>query len=186
MFALRPTAIPGCIEIAPRIHSDPRGTFVKTLHEPFFREHGLRADFREAFHSLSHRGVLRGLHFQSPPNAQVKLVHCVAGRALDAVVDLRVGSPTFGAHALVELDAARANLLYIPEGLAHGFYAPDDDTVMVYFATLPHSPDDDTGVLWSSAGIDWPDAAPLVSDRDRAFPAMAAFASPFRYGGGHG
>lgn len=118
----RQTTIPGCYEIIPRILRDERGVFVKVFHEGVFEEHGLTTDWREEYYSISHRGVLRGLHFQLPPHDHDKLVYCTAGAVLDAVVDLRKGSQTYGSHVLQELSAEMGNMLYIPRSLAHDFY----------------------------------------------------------------
>jgi len=175
------TPIPGCWELRYRSFEDDRGRFVKTFHRDAFAEAGLETDFAEEYYSLSHQGVLRGLHFQTPPKDHVKLVYAIAGKALDAVLDLRVGSPTYGRYHVLELSAASANALYVPRGLAHGFYVPEGEAVMVYKVTSVHSPVHDHGICWNSAGIPWPDEAPILSERDRGFPALPDFVSPFRY-----
>lgn len=178
------TSIPGCLELVPPVFRDERGLFVKTFHAPLFSEHGLVTDYAEEFYSVSRRGVLRGLHFQLPPHDVTKLVWCLAGRVLDVVVDLRVGSPACGRHVAVELSSERANMLYIPTGLAHGFLSLEDNTVMMYKCTQVYSAEHDTGIRWDSAGIAWPEASPLVSARDGRFPSLADFSSPFLYGEG--
>jgi dTDP-4-dehydrorhamnose 3,5-epimerase len=179
-FDLEPTELPGVFVVRPRRFVDRRGVFAKTFHRPSFAALGLADDFPEQFYSVSHRGVLRGLHFQLPPHDHTKVVTCVLGSVLDAAVDLRTDSPTYGRHILVELSADCGTLLYMPPGLAHGFYSLTDDTLMLYNHTRIHDPSCDTGIRWDSAGIAWPDAAPIVSDRDAALPSLAAFASPFR------
>lgn len=103
------------------------------------------------------------------------------GSVLDAVLDLRVGSPTFGRHELFRLTADSANMLYIPEGLAHGFYVESLEAIMTYKVSSNHVADHDCGVLWSSAGIPWPTNEPVISDRDRNLPPMSDFESPFVY-----
>jgi dTDP-4-dehydrorhamnose 3,5-epimerase len=178
-----PTTLPGCFRILPPRHADPRGGFVKTFHREDFARQGLAADFAETYFSTSRRGVLRGLHFQTPPAHHAKLVYCLAGAVLDAALDLRAGSPTFGAHETFNLDAAGGELLYLPAGLAHGFYVTGGEALMMYHVTTVYDPAHDAGILWSSAGIPWPDPAPLVSERDGAFPALTGFATPFRYEG---
>jgi dTDP-4-dehydrorhamnose 3,5-epimerase len=175
------TALPGVVELRPEVVPDRRGTFVKTFRRDLFVQRGLRTDFAEEYWSVSQARVLRGLHLQLPPHDHAKLVYCVAGRVLDAVLDLRVGSPTFGAHALIELDAAEGNCVYIPAGLAHGFYVLEPSATMVYKVTSLYDRDHDAGVRWDSAGIPWPDAEPVLSDRDRGFPALADFRSPFTF-----
>lgn len=177
------TGVPGCYKLFPSIFRDHRGCFVKTFHESAFIEAGLVGHFAEEYYSISRRGVLRGLHFQVPPDDHVKLVYCTAGSVLDVVVDLREGSPTFGQHRMFTLNARQRNLIYIPPGLAHGFYVLGANATLVYKTTTVHSPEHDSGVRWDSAGIDWPERMPIVSERDRTFPAMSEFRTPFRYHG---
>ncbi len=176
---IQETALPGCFELIPRILQDQRGTFVKTFHDQTFREHRLNTNWQEEYYSVSQRGVLRGLHFQLPPHDHEKLVYCTAGSVLDAVVDLRRGSPTFGSHLLIQLDAERGTMLYIPKGLAHGFYVTSDSATMIYKVSSAYSPEHDSGILWDSAGIAWPDNNPILSQRDRGFVSMERFVSPF-------
>lgn len=177
------TAIPGCLLLRPTVHRDERGIFVKTYAEECFRAAGLATDWREEFFSVSARGVLRGLHFQVPPHEQAKLVCCLAGRILDAVVDLRRGSPTYGQHALFPLEAGRPELVYLPPGMAHGFVALCDGALVSYRVSSGYAPEADRGIRWDSAGIPWPAGEKLVSSRDGAFPALAGFDSPFAWEG---
>lgn len=177
------TEIPGCFEIHPAVVVDQRGTFVKTFHAPSFAEAGLETEFVEAYHSRSRQGVLRGLHFQLPPHDHAKLVYCSDGIVLDAVVDLRVGSPTFGRHRLSELSAGQANALYVPPGLAHGFCVVDGEAVIHYQVSTVFRPEHDTGIHWDSAGIPWPVKNPVVSERDMSFAGLDEYQSPFVYGG---
>lgn len=179
------TAIPGCFELRPRIFADPRGSFVKTFHRDAFAQLGLRTDWAEQFHSCSHRGVLRGLHFQTPPHDHAKLVYCSLGEVLDVAVDLRRGSPAEGRAIGLHLSATAGNMLYLPSGLAHGFLALSEKALMVYNVTSVHAPGNDAGVAWDSVGVDWGMATPLVSERDAAFPSLAAFASPFVFDPGN-
>lgn len=186
MFAsLERTAIPGCLLLRPVVRGDARGAFVKTFHNEVFAEHGLADRFTEEYFSISQRGVLRGLHFQLPPHDHAKLVCVLRGSIYDAVVDLRRGSPTYGQYASFELsaDLDGYSMLYIPHGLAHGFYAREDQTITLYHCTTVYAPNSDAGVRWDSAGIDWPpgETAPILSERDRRFPALADFDSPFVY-----
>ncbi len=174
-----PTSIPGCFELLPRIATDNRGTFVKTLHRATFAQWGLCTDFAEQFHSTSRKGVLRGFHFQTPPAQQVKLVTCLAGKILDAALDLRKNSPTFGRHLLLELSAEKATLLYLPTGIAHAFYTLSDSATVLYNVSTVHSPTHDAGIRWDSAGIQWPDPNPIVSPRDAALVPLSEFQSPF-------
>lgn len=175
------TGLPGCFVLKTRVLGDARGAFVKTFHRERFTELGLRTDWAEQYFSVSGRGVLRGLHFQRPPAAHAKLVYCVAGAVLDVVLDLRRGTPTYGRHVKIPLDAGSGTLVYIPEGLAHGFLATSEAATLVYSVTSVYSPEHDTGVRWDGAGIDWPVADPIVSDRDRGFPPLEGFDSPFDF-----
>jgi dTDP-4-dehydrorhamnose 3,5-epimerase len=175
------TKIPGCFELQTLNISDNRGCFVKTFHAAQFESLGLRTDWAEQYYSLSQPGVLRGLHFHLPPNDHAKLVYCVAGRVLDVAVDLRKGSPTFGEHISLELSARRANMLYLPAGLAHGFSTYDEQATMVYNVTSVYYPESDAGIHWSSISEKWPISEPLVSERDRQFPSLREFQSPFFY-----
>lgn len=176
---LSSTLLPGCFEISPKVHRDNRGTFVKTFHFETFNELGLQVNWAEEYYSISGENVLRGLHFQLPPHDHEKLVYCVEGEVLDAVVDLRVGSPTFGKHALFHLSGDKGNMLYIPRGMAHGFYSMSERTAMMYKVSTIYSPHHDTGILWSSAGIPWPTQQPVMSCRDASLPPFEEFASPF-------
>lgn len=173
--------IPGLFEIRPKVFSDQRGRFVKTLHAPLYAHAGLCGEFVEEYYSVSHQGVLRGLHFQLPPYDHVKLVYCVQGSVIDAVVDLRTGSPTYGQSALFELTEQCANVLYIPPGLAHGFYVLSGTATLVYKTSTVHAPESDCGIRWDSAGIQWPDEPPILSDRDKGFVTLENFKSPFTY-----
>ena len=176
-----PNIIPGCFEIQPTVLKDERGLFVKTFHEQIFAEHGLETHFSEIYYSRSYKGVLRGLHFQVPPHDHAKLIYCLVGKVKDVVVDLRVGSPTYGKFASFILSAETANMIYVPRGLAHGFYTLSDSAIMVYNVTSVYSPQHDTGIRWDSVGIDWPSDKPIISERDGRFVPLADFESPFRF-----
>ena len=173
--------MPGCFQISPQILKDHRGDFIKTLHQEIFENHGLQTHFAEEYYSISRKGVLRGLHFQTPPHEHTKLVYCVAGAVLDAIVDLRLGSPAFGQFAIFELNAEKANMLYIPPGLAHGFYARTENVTMMYKVSTVYSPRHDGGIRWNSANIPWPDDQPILSGRDATFPGLSEFKSPFQF-----
>ena len=175
---IRPLPIPGCFEILTRTIRDARGRFVKHFHYDQFRRHGLETDFREQYYSESIQGVLRGLHFQAPPADHAKLVYAVQGKVLDVFLDLRKGSPTFGKHLTVELSADQGNAVYLPHGMAHGFYAKSL-AVLVYNVTTVYSSEHDQGIRWDSAAIDWPDTNPIVSERDQQLPKFSDYQSPF-------
>lgn len=178
-FIKKTTTIPGCYEIQPVIRKDARGLFVKVLHEPEFEKLGLETKFREEYYSVSKKGVLRGLHFQEPPFDLIKLVFCVEGEVLDAVLDLRRRSRTYGKTFTVKLSAKKANMLYIPKGCAHGFYTLSNQAVMVYKTSEVYSMQHDTGILWNSVAIKWPCRKPLISQRDASFSEMKKYNSLF-------
>jgi len=181
MFETQDTGLPGCLLLQPRVLEDARGRFVKTFHEGAFRALGLETGFVEQYYSHSHRGVVRGMHFQKPPAQHAKLVYCVHGQVFDVVLDLRRGSPTYGQARSFTLSASQGNALYIPAGMAHGFCATSELATLVYNVTSVYAPEHDEGVRWDSIGVQWPAANPLVSPRDAAFAALADFDSPFRH-----
>lgn len=174
------TPIPGCYVLQPRVLQDDRGRLVKVYHEETFAQLGLRTDFPETYYSTSQQGVLRGLHFQVPPHEHVKCVTCVQGRIFDAVVDLRVDSPTYGQHFTIELDAALGNMLYVPAGLAHGFYVLSETAIFLNRTTSMYHGASDGGIHWESCGIEWPNKQPITSPKDQQMPTLAQFDSPFR------
>ena len=179
-IAVVETCLTGCFEVRFRKHVDNRGSFLKTYHEEAFRSLGLCTSWREEFITISACGVIRGMHFQAPPMQHSKLVICLAGQVVDVALDLRVGSPTYGRHAVVTLSADMANALYIPEGFAHGFQSLEDGSALLYKVSSTHAPDYDHGLRWDSFGCAWPLADPILSPRDEAFPSLTDFKSPFR------
>ncbi|HEY0665076.1 MAG TPA: dTDP-4-dehydrorhamnose 3,5-epimerase [Gallionella sp.] len=181
MFEFKPSKLSGCLELQPKAFDDARGRFVKVFHEQAFAAQGLETRFAEEYYSVSHRNVIRGLHFQLPPMDHVKMVYCVQGKVMDVVLDLRAGSPTYGQHAAFELSAAKANCIYIPKGMAHGFCTLSEQATMVYKVSSVYSPAHDAGILWNSADIPWGVSEPILSARDQGFPALDQFESPFRY-----
>jgi dTDP-4-dehydrorhamnose 3,5-epimerase len=177
-----PTDVDGCRELRLDPMADRRGSFLKLFQASRFEAAGLALEIRELFVSRSAAGVVRGLHFQAPPADVSKLVTCLDGSVLDAVVDLRVDSPTFRCHCVVELSAEAANAVYVPQGCAHGFVATSREALVLYAQSGEHDPVREGGILWSSAGIEWPidPADTVLSDRDAEFPTLEAFDSPFR------
>lgn len=173
------SAIKGCFKISPDIRRDDRGFFVKTLHKDLYKEYGLHYDFIEEYYSSSKKGVLRGMHFQLPPHHHAKLVYCISGQVMDVVIDLRKKSPTYGQHAVFDLNSETANIIYMPPGLAHGFYTLSDDAMLIYKVTTVYAPEHDSGIRWDSADIPWPNKKPLLSPRDEGFKTLEEFNSPF-------
>ncbi len=171
----------GLIEIIPAVYPDARGYFLETYHTERFRALGIGPDFVQVNQSFSKRGVLRGLHFQRAPHQQGKLVSVVQGRVLDVSVDLRPGSPTYGQHVKVLIDSERHNLLYVPEGFAHGFVALEDTFFSYQCTNLYHQPSDG-GLRWADPdlNIDWELErygihSPIVSEKDQLLPSFAAY-----------
>ncbi|MFN3352098.1 MAG: dTDP-4-dehydrorhamnose 3,5-epimerase family protein, partial [Brevundimonas sp.] len=135
----------------------------------------------------TYAGTIRGIHFQSPPHAQAKLVRCVRGRIIDYAVDLRKGSPTYGQVAFAELSGENGRQLFVPVGYGHAFVTLEPDTEVAYKVSDVYSAECDGGVAWDcpDIGIDWPlpPSGPVLSDKDRALPRLAEFDSPFAYDG---
>ena len=174
----------GLLLLEPKKFGDHRGFFSETYSRARLAERGFDGEFVQDNQSLSVEvGVVRGLHFQSPPFAQDKLVRVTRGAILDVAVDLRRGSPTYGDHVAVEISAANWRQLLIPKGFAHGFVTLERETELLYKVSAYYAPDHDHGLLWCdpALGIDWPVSpeAALRSDKDRAQPKLAEIASPF-------
>ncbi|MFI5519883.1 dTDP-4-dehydrorhamnose 3,5-epimerase family protein [Streptomyces platensis] len=167
----------GGFEFTPDIHSDHRGLFFSPLQdEAFVAAVGHRFPVAQTNHSRSAKGVLRGLHFTASPPGQVKYVYCARGRALDALVDIRVGSPTFGQWDLVTLDSESCRAVYIPDGLAHAFLALEDDTIMSYLVSSAYQADLEYAIdpFDPAIGLPWPhDVEFLLSARDTGAPRLA-------------
>jgi len=173
--------IPGCFLVTPKIISDERGHFVKVYKESDFYRAGIEFKFEEEYYSVSNQGVIRGMHFQVPPHDHCKMVYCPKGAVFDAFVDLRKGSPTYLESRCTQLTEVNGGILILAKGIAHGFCSLEDGTVMVYKTTSEYQPSGDCGVLWDSCGIQWPAImnAKSLSDRDKSFPALKVFESPF-------
>jgi dTDP-4-dehydrorhamnose 3,5-epimerase len=169
--------------------TDERGWFTETYNERQFLAAGIATRFVQDNHSLSRRvGVLRGLHFQTPPHGQAKLVRCVRGRIFDVVVDVRRGSPTYGRWVGAELSAENGEQLLVPIGFAHGFLTLEPDTEVIYKVSDFYAPECDGGIRWndSTIAVAWPlaeGARPQLSAKDEALPLLADFDSPFAYDG---
>lgn len=177
-LSFRPTSIAGVILIGADVLSDERGTFTKCVETSKFGKEGLTLDFAEEYYSFSNAGVLRGMHFQLPPLDHEKFVYCASGRVLDVVLDLRQQSLSFKKCFSVELSAENGLALYIPKGCAHGFFALDD-SIMIYKAGTPYSPEHDSGIRWDSFGFEWPVRLPIISKRDSMHLVLDEFWSPF-------
>ena len=178
---ISPTTIPGAYVIAAKPLFDERGVFVKVLHAETFAHANLQSDFAESYYSVSKRDVVRGMHFQSPPHAHVKLVYVSRGKIMDVILDIRKGSPTYGQHVVVELSEENRSMVYVPIGCAHGFRALEDDTCVTYLQTSSYAPTSDHGVRADSFGCSWGVTKPIQSQRDKEFPTLAELNTPFNY-----
>ena len=177
-MTFRELAVPGAWEITPAPLSDSRGTFFEWFTESAFAEMaGHHFDLRQANCSTSAAGALRGLHFAQLPPGQAKYVTCVRGAVFDVVVDIRVGSPTYGRWDSVRLDDVERRSVYLSEGLAHGFLALQDDSTVMYLCSAPYAPQREHTIAATDPqiGIEWPMPAAelLLSDRDAAAPSLA-------------
>lgn len=177
------TNIMGLLEIDPQIFGDERGYFFEAYSKGKFLAAGLDLDFVQDNQSLSNRGVLRGLHFQNPPYAQGKLVRVIKGAVLDVAVDIRRGSPTYGAHHRVKLTEENKKMFWIPAGFAHGFATLQDETIFSYKCTGAYHKASEGALLWDDPelGIDWEIEAPILSEKDQKAPAFSALNTKFRY-----
>jgi dTDP-4-dehydrorhamnose 3,5-epimerase len=160
------------IDIEP--HYDDRGFFARTWSQEEFVEKGLTAAISQCSVSFNKRvGTLRGLHFQTSPHAEVKLVQCTAGVIFDVIVDLRTDSPTFLQWSALELSAENHRILYVPAGFAHGFQTLSDASQVFYQISTAHVPEASRGIRWNdpSIRVEWPEAVNLtISERDRGYP----------------
>jgi dTDP-4-dehydrorhamnose 3,5-epimerase len=172
--------------ITPAKHGDHRGFFSETYNKAALADAGITTDFVQDNQSLSaQKGTMRGLHFQTPPFAQAKLLRVVRGAVFDVAVDLRRGSPSYGRHVSAVLSAEEWNQILVPAGFAHGFMTLAPDTEVIYKVSNYYAPECDKGLLWNdpALGIDWPLPAggAVLSDKDTKQPLLAAFDTPFEY-----
>ncbi|MFD3191548.1 dTDP-4-dehydrorhamnose 3,5-epimerase [Sedimentitalea sp. HM32M-2] len=179
------TPLAGVLILTPARHGDARGFFSESWNRRLLADHGITLDFVQDNHSLSGAvNTLRGLHFQSPPAAQAKLVRCGRGALFDVAVDIRRGSPTYGRWFGAELSAENGRQMLVPTGFLHGFVTRRPDTEILYKCSAYYAPDCDGAVHWDSCGIDWGlTAPPVLSERDAAAVPLAEFDSPFVWEG---
>lgn len=178
--------LPDVILVVPKRFKDSRGYFEESYVKDRYQNNGIDAEFVQDNHSLSvNKGVMRGLHFQTPPFAQAKLVRCVRGSILDVAVDIRVGSPTYGKSAGAVLSAENGHQLYVPVGFAHGFCTLEANCEVTYKVSDVYSKECDGGIAFddSALGLEWP--IPLddmvVSEKDQQHPKLIEFNSPFKF-----
>jgi dTDP-4-dehydrorhamnose 3,5-epimerase len=168
------TPIDGLIIIEPKVFRDSRGLFYEVYSESRYKEHGVLARFVQDNHSVSEKGVLRGLHYQVNPG-QDKLVRVVRGEVFDVAVDIRKGSPTYGKWWGLSLSEENNLQLYIPVGFAHGFCVLSDSAEVLYKCSDYYSPQNERGIIWNDPdlAIDWPIENPMLSEKDIEYPNFA-------------
>tara|TARA_R110002050_G_scaffold141251_1_gene266264 strand:- start:17534 stop:18070 length:537 start_codon:yes stop_codon:yes gene_type:complete len=176
---IRKTNIAGLFVIDLFHAEDNRGGFVKTFHKQSFEEIGLNTNFQESFYSINNKGVIRGMHFQTPPYDHDKLVYCTNGSLIDVILDIRKDSATYGHYASIELSGDNHRAIYIPKGMAHGFESLEDHTMMTYLTTTMHQPSHDEGIKFDSFGKEWATKNPIINARDLNWPTLEAYKSPF-------
>ena len=178
---IQKTTIDGLLIITPTVFRDERGSFFEPYNKQLFASQGLDMEFVQDNQSVSYKGIIRGLHLQSPPFAQGKLVRVVCGSALDVAVDIRKSSPTFGQHVAVKLDSIENKLFWIPEGFAHGFIALEDNTIFQYKVTNFYNKESEMSIRWNdpTLNIQWGVEVPVISDKDMQSPLFEDFISPF-------
>jgi dTDP-4-dehydrorhamnose 3,5-epimerase len=175
------TPIQGLLVINPNVFGDDRGYFFESWSKKAYEDIGLNLDFVQDNQSLSHKGVLRGLHFQNPPFAQGKLVRVIKGAVIDIVVDIRKGSITYGQYFAINLSEDNQKVLWIPQGFAHGFVSLKNDTVFNYKCTEVYNKEAEGGLFWNDPdlGIDWGISTPIVSEKDMVAVNFKDFKSQF-------
>jgi dTDP-4-dehydrorhamnose 3,5-epimerase len=177
-MTFRETPLPGVILVELQVFRDLRGDLAETYHAERFAEAGIREHFVQDNQSSSHRGVLRGLHFQAR-QPQGKLVRVVRGEVFDVAVDLRLGSPHFRRWHAEVLSETNRRMVYIPPGFAHGFVTLSEEAVFLYKCTAPYAPEWDRGVRWDDPdlGVAWPVTEPVLSSKDAALPLLREISS---------
>ena len=176
MTTITPLAIPEVLLITPRRHGDARGWFSETWSRKTLGEAGIHADFVQDNHAFSARkGTVRGLHFQTAPHPQAKLLRVLRGAILDVAVDIRQGSPTFGQWVSAELTSERGEQLFVPRGFAHGYSTLTDDCELAYKVDGLYAPQTEGGLIWNDPdlAIDWRvEGDAVLSDKDRVLPRL--------------
>lgn len=173
-FSFKRLFIPDLILIEPKIFKDIRGFFMESYKYSDFKNFGILDEFQQDNLSRSYKGVIRGLHFQKEPRSQGKLIQCLKGSIFDVAVDIRIGSPTFGRWASVELSDENRLMFYIPPGFAHGFAVISDYADVLYRCTREYSPQDERGIIWNDPDIkiEWPLKDPILSEKDSRLPIL--------------
>jgi len=173
-FIFKQLEVEGVILIEPRVFPDERGFFMETYKLPDFVEAGITATFVQDNHSRSPRGIIRGLHYQNSPFAQGKLVRAIKGEIFDVAVDIRKDSNTYGEWIGVILSEESKNMLYVPEGFAHGFQVLSEIAEVIYKVTNVYTPQAEDGIVWNDKdlNIEWPIKDAILAQRDEEWPSL--------------
>ena len=174
-FDFEPQKISDVILIKPKSFQDNRGFFIESYKKSDFLKNSIYTEFVQDNHSKSSAKVLIGLHYQKEPYSQAKLVRCIKGKVCDVAVDIRPCSPTFKQYVKVELSEDNKNMLFIPQGFAHGFVVMSDEAELIYKTSQEYNPDADRGIFWADKDIkiDWGiDFEPILSDKDKSLPKL--------------
>ena len=173
------TKIRGAFIVLNQLKEDSRGSFFKLFNADDFRTKNLEFKSDEIFYNISNKNVIRGMHFQTPPNDHSKIIHCVSGEVIDVFLDLRRNSPTylnFDTHQLKEDDG---KAIFLPKGVAHGFQSLKNKSIVLYSVSSVYNKSFDQGILWNSFGYEWPCKSPVLSKRDKSFEPLELFKTPF-------
>ncbi|MDV4152585.1 dTDP-4-dehydrorhamnose 3,5-epimerase family protein [Clostridium sp. AL.422] len=182
MFRVKKLDVEGCYLITPTMLMESTCDLINVFNETQFNIYGLSTNFKEEYYAIAKPGVVRGIHFQLPPEEQDKLITCIIGEIQDVVVDLRKDSKTYGKYTTVNLNEDNKNLIYIPSGCAHGYYIKGDKHALVYYkVTKPFIRDLRGGIHWNSLNIPWEfDYSKIqVESEDETWPKFEEFDSPF-------
>jgi len=161
-------------------HKDKRGMSFQPYSEESLKEVGISIEVKDVLYSISHKNVIRGMHFQLPPFTQSKLVTVISGEIMDVLLDLRVNSESYGKFIGVKLTENEGSMIYIPKGVAHGFLSLADKSTVLYIMDSPYVPEYDSGIRYDSFGYEWNVSEPILSDRDLALQRLNEFTSPFK------
>lgn len=171
----------GVYVMEPAVLKDKRGCFIKTFHGSEFKSKGLEYNFGESFYSYSVKNVIRGMHFQYPPHDCTKLIYVVCGAICDVILDIRKNSATYGQCLAIDISQKNKKSVYIPKGFAHGFSVLSREATVIYMQSAEYSSKYDAGIKWDSFGFDWNIKKPIISKRDKSFPSLKDFKSPFLF-----
>ena len=167
--------ISGCLVIESQIKRDQRGLLVKTFNDSIFKKNGIEISFKESFYSISCKNSLRGMHYQKSPQQIAKLIHVTDGEVLDVFLDIRKNSPTYGMFDSQLISQENAKMIFLPEGVAHGFLTISEKATVGYLQSREYNQKSDSGILWNSFGMDWKISDPIISNRDKNFIKFSEF-----------